>query len=104
MRKRTKEVMLWLTEDEYNTLKKNVGKTGLSMQAYLRKLIKGGQPKTLPPMEFFEILSELRRIGVNMNQIAIKANAIGFVDTNEYWSNMKALEKAISELKDEVRQ
>ena len=26
MRKRTKEVMLWLTEDEYNTLKKKVEK------------------------------------------------------------------------------
>ena len=104
MRKRTREVMLWLSEDEYNLLKKNVDKTGLSMQAYLRKVIKGVQPKSLPPMEFFEILSELRRIGINMNQIAVKANTIGFVDTEEYWSNMKALENAISDLKDEVRQ
>ena len=103
MRKRTKEVMLWLTEDEYNTLKKKVEKTGLSMQAYLRKMVNEVQPKSLPPMEFFDILTELRRIGINMNQIAIKANKIGFVDTKEYWANMKALEEVISELKDGVR-
>lgn len=103
MRKRTREVMLWLNDDEYNTLRKNVEKTGLSMQAYLRKVINGVQPKSLPPMEFFEILTELRRIGINMNQIALKANSIGFVDTNEYWANMKELEKIISELKNEVR-
>lgn len=103
MRKRTREVMLWLTEEEYRTLKKNVEKTGLSMQAYLRKLIKGIQPKALPPMDFFEVLTQLRRIGINLNQIAIKANTIGFVDTGEYWANMKALEKVISELKNEVR-
>ena len=103
MRKRTKEVMLWLTEDEYNTLKKKVEKTGLSMQAYLRKMVNEVQPKSLPPMEFFDILTELRRIGINMNQIAIKANKIGFVDTKKYWANMKALEEVISELKDGVR-
>ena len=103
MRKRAREVMLWLSEDEYNILKKNVEKTGLSMQAYLRKVIKGVQPKSLPPMELFDVLSELRRIGINMNQIAVKANTIGFVDTEEYWSNMKALEQAISDIKDEVR-
>lgn len=38
-----------------------------------------------------------------MNQIARQANSIGFVDANAYWENVKALEDAISDIKEEAR-
>lgn len=38
-----------------------------------------------------------------MNQIARQANSIGFIDTNSYWENIKALENAISDIKEEAR-
>ena len=45
-----------------------------------RELILGGELHENPPAEYGEILRELHRIGLNMNQIAIKANAYGFID------------------------
>ncbi len=39
-----------------------------------------------------------------MNQIARQANSIGFIDTNAYWENVKALEDAISDIKKEARE
>lgn len=95
MRKRNREVILWLTEAEYDRLKRNAKKTGLSVQAYLRKLLAQIQPREAPPIEYFEVLKNLRQINHNMNQIAVVANAKGFVDTAAYWENMKALQQAV---------
>lgn len=95
MRKRNREVILWLTEDEYDRLKRNSKKTGLSVQAYLRKLLAQIQPREAPPVEYFEVLKNLRQINHNMNQIAVVANAKGFIDTAAYWENMKALQKTV---------
>lgn len=95
MRKRNREVILWLTEAEYDRLKRNAKKTGLSVQAYLRKLLAQIQPREAPPIEYFEVLKNLRQINNNMNQIAVVANAKGFVDTAAYWENMKTLQKTV---------
>ena len=57
MRKRNREVILWLTEAEYDRLKRNAKKTGLSVQAYLRKLLTQIQPREAPPIEYFEVLN-----------------------------------------------
>lgn len=103
MRRRNKGILLWLSEVEYDRLKRKVMKTGLSMQAYIRALIDNSPLRERPPMEFFTVLEELRKIGTNMNQIARQANSKGFIDTNEYWKNVKALEDAISDIKEEAR-
>ena len=49
-------------------------KAGLSQEAYLRLLISGQRPKELPPIEYHALLRQLYAIGVNMNQIAARAN------------------------------
>ena len=103
MRHRNREIIIWLTDDEYSCLKKNVAKTGLTIQAYFRCLMRNIQPKEQPPVEFQEVLKNLRQINLNMNQIAVKANAIGFIDTAEYWKNVDAVQAAISEIKEAVR-
>ena len=50
----------------------------------------------------YEVLKNLRQINLNINQIAAKANSIGFIDTAEYWKNVEWLQREISELKTEV--
>lgn len=69
----------------------------------MRALIENSPLRERPPMEFFEVLAELRKIESNMNQIARQANIIGFVDIEKYWKNVKALENIISDLKEEMR-
>ena len=101
MKKRTKEVLLWLTEEEQARLKKNAAKCGLTVQAYLRMILSGIQPKERPQQDYYEVLTALRQIGINMNQIALKANVTGTIDAYDYWENSRRLQKVISEIKNE---
>lgn len=102
MLKRNREVLLWLTEKELADLKKNAGKCGLSVQAYLRQLLSGIQPKELPSADFLEVLKVLRQISSNMNQVALKANQTGNIHAMEYWENSRRLQEAIGSIKSEM--
>ena len=93
MKSRPIKIDLRLNEKELAYLNKNVAKTGMSREAYLRKLIYQIQPREVPPVEFYEILKNLRQINNNMNQIAVKANSNGFIDTAEYWKNVKQIQE-----------
>lgn len=64
---------------------------------YIRGLIQGFQPIAFPPLEYTEVLRELRQIGINMNQIASKAHSLGFIDALEYERNEKRVRKAIAD-------
>ena len=76
MRNRNKQITLWLTEKEYAELKALIAKTNLSMQAYLRAVINGIQPKERVPMNLIETLKGIQRINNNLNQIALKAHTL----------------------------
>ena len=78
MLKRNRKVTFRLNEGEWRQLKGHVQKSGLSQEAYLRLLISGQRPKELPPIEYHALLRQLYAIGVNMNQIAARANSTGF--------------------------
>lgn len=43
-------------------------------------LVKGYEPKEKPDDRFYAAMRELSAIGSNINQLATKANALGFVD------------------------
>ena len=51
-----------------------------------------GQPLERPSMDLVSILKHLQQINNNMNQIAMKANSLNFVDTAAYWENIESLE------------
>ena len=48
--------------------------------ALIRLLIRGYEPREKPDERFYDAMRELSAIGNNINQLAIKANALGFVD------------------------
>ena len=81
-----------------NRLMKNVKKTGLTRDSYVRGLILGHNPKELPPVDYFEVLKNLRQINNNLNQIAVVANKKSFVDTAAYWENVEWLQKTVGEM------
>jgi len=84
MRKRQYRARVWLDEQEYIQLIKNVERTGLSKETYLRQLINGYKPKEMPQLEYFEILRQLTMIGNNMNQIAARLNSTCHFDAKRY--------------------
>jgi len=96
-RKRKHRITIRLNDDEYRDLCEWSTACRMSMNDYLRELIQGFQPVAFPPLEYKEVIDELRRIGVNMNQIASKAHSLGFIDVPEYEQNEKRVRKAIAD-------
>ncbi len=98
MRYRRHQVKTRLDDNEYLAFEKNVAKTGLSKEAYLRSLIAKTVPKELPPMDFFDVMRELRQININMNQIAMKAHTLNIIDAPFYLECYKQLQSAIGKI------
>ena len=91
MRKRNNVVLLYLTDDELRSLDEWCEAARMNRNKYLRTLISGFRPIAAPPIEYNDVLEELRKLGVNMNQLAVKANSLGFIDEPEYRKNAKAV-------------
>ena len=102
MRKRANQILFYLNDKELQLLNERVAKTGLSREAYLRSLIANTVPKELPPMEFFDVLRELRQLNVNMNQIALKAHTLNLIDAPYYEHCHKELQAVVGEIKREI--
>ena len=81
MRNRNVQILFRLNEDEAEHLQVLVRKSCRSREAFLRDMIKGYRLSEKPGPEFYKVMRELSAIGNRINQLAVKANALGFVDT-----------------------
>lgn len=75
------QILFRLTEEEAEHLNELVRKSGRSKEAFLREMVRGYQFCEKPDPEFYKLMRELSAIGNRINQLAVKANALGFVDT-----------------------
>lgn len=73
-------------------LTEQISQTNLSREDFIRTLISGAEIRSRVPMDLISILKSLQQINNNMNQIAMKANSLNFVDTAAYWENVDQLE------------
>lgn len=78
--RRTIEKHILLNRTEAQDLQKKAKKACLSEGALIRLLLKGYAPKEQPDERFYDVMQELSAIGNNINQLAVKANSLGFVD------------------------
>ena len=99
---RDRKVTVRLSEGELAHLKKIVSESGWSQEAYLRALIEGAVPAPRPPPDYRSMAGELRRIGVNLNQIARVANATGSVDAAAYGEAARRLDEAVAAIAEAV--
>jgi hypothetical protein len=98
MRKRNIRVQVWLNEKENTRFDDSAKKAGLSRESYLRMLINGFVPKELPPLDYRALIRELQAIGVNLNQIAAKANATGHIDKSVFQYEANRLRRAVLDI------
>jgi hypothetical protein len=68
-----------LNEYEANLLRMKSQKANMKEAQYLRELITGACPVEAPGKEFYEAMNAINKIGVNINQVAMVANANGYV-------------------------
>ena len=98
MNNRSYEIKVRLTQVEMVHLTRLVSASGLSRETYLRKLISGVVPREAPPPDFFAMMRELHYIGNNLNQIAMKAHALGVIDAKHYDDSVLLFEEAVQKI------
>lgn len=104
MRKRTKQFVIRLNDDELNHLNKLVKESNLSRESYLRMCINGLLPRPVPTRELIELIEILREIAENMNQIAISVYTQNTMDKSFYMENYEKLQDQINEIMILIRQ
>lgn len=80
MRKRNIQKIVRFSRDEAQNLQKKAKKACLSEAGLIRLLLRGYEPREKPDERFYDVMRELSSIGNNINQLVVKANALGFVD------------------------
>ena len=98
MARRIIKIDLRLNEQEMERLRRDVARSGWSREKYLRALIEHSSIREMPSMDLISVLRNLQQINNNMNQVALIANAKGFVDTAAYWENVELLKETVHEL------
>ncbi len=85
MRSRNIKVNIFLNEEENKILNEKVKKSGLNKSEFFRKIILDYQLKEKPNEKFYEILSQLRGMAINLNQMSRVYNQYkGYVNENKY--------------------
>ena len=80
MRTRTKSILIRLTPEELEDITQNAERAKLPREKYCRMVLNGAKIKEAPSAEFYKLITEIRRVGVHLNQVMKKANAGGFLD------------------------
>ena len=80
MRTRNIQKIVRFNRSEAQDLQKKAKKACVSEAGLIRLLIKGYEPREMPDERFYDVMRELSATGNNINQLAAKANALGFVD------------------------
>lgn len=94
MRKRKCRVVVYFTKDELEALTKKVRKSGLSREAFLRRMANDVQIKEGPDADVGRLIMEMRRVGANVNQTLKNMNASGVLDMPKFRQNMDDLRAA----------
>ncbi len=100
MQTRTIKKQVWVNQIEAKSLLRKAKKAGLTEAALIRFLVSGYEPKEKPDDRFYEYMRHMSAIGNSLNQIARKANAIGYIDAPRY----DALAKEWQQFRLEVRE
>lgn len=101
MRYRNKKKQFWFSEEECELLATNSYKAGLSESEYIRELLVGYKLKEKPDDRFYENMKVIRGLANNMNQLAVKAHSLGFIDEIQYKQNVDIIKQFIKDLKKE---
>ena len=98
-RTRKHEIKYRLNDKEHARFIRMVKKTGLTQQAFIKKAIDGAKLIEQPPVEFFEVLKELREIKMHMAFLWTSAHESGDYRASQlYYDDLHRLDHLVSEL------
>lgn len=73
-------VSVRFSDEELDMAKRKAKKAGMNFTVFIRAAVTSAKIKEAPPADFYELIREVRKVGTNLNQLAAKANSLGFVD------------------------
>ena len=91
---------VWYTKEELVILDEKIKKSGLKQSDYFRKCTLDKEIKEKPDKEFYESLKLFRAVSNNLNQIAIKAHKLGFIDELSYKKEVLKLDSFIDDIRE----
>ena len=83
MRKRNKGILLWLSEKEMEKVKRQSEKSGLSVQEFLRKLLKGSKVCEAPLVDFISLIQRTKQVESNSEKLLLGMNATQTVEVQK---------------------
>ena len=100
MRNRNLKVNIFLNLEEKKIFEEKAKKSGLSKSEFFRKIILDYQLKEQPDERFYEILSQLRGMANNLNQMARSCNRYGYVSNDKFTPLANKIQDLVLSLQD----
>ena len=100
MRKRPIKKSFYLSNSEFETLKKRSFDVGLSVSDYLRSLIENVVPREKPDKEFYNEIKNLRLIGNNLNLLTKFVNTTGILRERDILKTIELINTFIYKLQE----
>ena len=100
MRNRNLKINIFLNLEEKKIFEEKAKKSGLNKSEFFRKIILDYQLKEKPDERFYEVLSQLRGMAINLNQIARACNRYGYVNNDKYISLAHKIEDLVLSLQE----
>ena len=92
---RTVSILFRVTPNECKVIRAKAKKSGLSMSEFIRRSLNGQKITTAPPVDFYTLLWQIKRIGSNLDQLLRKLNTYGIA----YSIELEKCEDDIKEMK-----
>jgi hypothetical protein len=94
--KKKYKLSIKMATEEYYSLKSKARLAGISRSEYVRRCIRSSEVKQRLSPEQLGYIRQLSGMANNINQIARKANAVGYLEIHTEWMNTVAeLDKTI---------
>ena len=97
---RTRKMTFRLTQDEYDLIKKKVDESGTSQQQFLLRTAL--EKEIIHIKEYQELIFQIKKIGININQITKHCNEIGIVSDADISEIKGGLDQAWQLLKQSI--
>ena len=116
MRKRNRIISIRVSDQEYDIIQKKLSETGLTQQAFILKAVEGATISTAEDkqqlkeinLKLADLLKQIKGIGVNINQMAYRANAYRELPTvqklSEYQNENEKLRREAETIWQSIRQ
>lgn len=92
MRNRNNQINVRLNDNELQRLNKQVVKSGMSREKFIRNVLADVEVKSAPPVDFMNLIREVRRLSSNVDRLLHYANGKGYVSKRELTNTLTQLD------------